>query len=244
MSESDRGRVALASLMDAREYFRNPVNVALLVTIPYLFVYFYGAIVEHVVQNLPEEYAEFISVPEAYAMGAFFGAAVLTGLVGFYMVTGARAADRRLVVAGYRPLQVVAGRILTILVVALALNGITMLILSFFEQPRFPLAVLAATLVGSTIYGFIGVVVGSFMEEFEGSITLFWIITLDVGISFQLGETGSAAGNLFPGYHPNQVMVKGVTEGTFAAESFLLSLVYALCALAVAVAVFHREAST
>lgn len=244
MKGSDRGRIALAFIMDAREYFRNPVNIGLLVTIPLLFIYFYGAIVENVIQNLPEEFAEFISIAEAYAMGAFFGAAVLTGLVGFYMVTGARAADRRLVVAGYGPLQVVTGRILTILVIALALNGITMLILSFFEQPRFPLAVFAAILVGSVIYGFLGVVVGSFMEEFEGSITLFWIIAMDVGISFQLGETGSPAANLFPGYHPNQVMVKGVTEGAFAAENFVLSVVYALFALAVAVAVFHREAST
>ncbi len=51
-------------------------------------------------------------------MGALWAASFLTGIMGFFMMVGARAADRRLVPAGYAPMEVVALRFATVALLA------------------------------------------------------------------------------------------------------------------------------
>ena len=97
------------------DYARKPLNLALLVLVPVVLVFVWGPTL-----------ADFSKLSggagdprriEAATSG--WAAAALAGLAGFFQVTGARSADRRLAAAAHRTAPVVVGRLGASLALAL-----------------------------------------------------------------------------------------------------------------------------
>ena len=92
-------RLSTPLAMFVREYYRNVMNLVLLVVIPVLLVLSFGSALSRLADVLPDVT---LTRDMGQSLGALWSAAFLTGLTGFFMMVGARAADRRLVRAGSR----------------------------------------------------------------------------------------------------------------------------------------------
>lgn len=187
----------------ALDYARRPLNLVLLVAVPVVLVFVWGATLADF-SKLVGGTADPVHVEAATAGWA---TAVLAGLGGFFQVTGSRAADRRLAAAGRRTAPVIAGRLGTsagLAVVAAAGGLVALAARSGIDDP--PRAVAATLLIGF-IYLALGVLVGTVVRsEMNGAllITLVWI--LDVFLGPALSSGSSAVTRLFPMHFPTLVL--------------------------------------
>jgi len=123
-------RVAVATRMGFREQARRPLLLALLVGLPFFFITRAIAQTEELPRaiGLPGGGTVLTNMRDIHGADmAAITVAFLAGLVGVFVMQSARQADRRLVLAGFRPLQAVAPRLLvlaaaTALVLAVSLT--------------------------------------------------------------------------------------------------------------------------
>ena len=157
------GMVARRALLD---YARKPLNLVMLVLVPVVLVFVWGPTM-----------ADFSKLSggsgnprRIEAATAGWAAAALAGLAGFFQITGAREADRRLAAAAHRTAPVVAGRLSASLGLALLAAAGGLVALAARVGIKDPLRAIAATVVVAVIYLAFGVLVGTFVKsEMNGS---------------------------------------------------------------------------
>lgn len=174
---------ALASLVARRgvlDYARRPLNLALLIVVPVVIVFVWGA-----------SLADFSKLlggsgngPQIEAATAGWAAAALAGLAGFFQTTGSRLADRRLAAAGRGAGRVVAGRLAASFLLALlaAVGGLAALAARTGIDD--PVRVVVTTITIAVIYLAIGALVGSLVRtEMNGAlvVTLIWVFDVILG---------------------------------------------------------------
>ncbi|MFP5487932.1 MAG: ABC transporter permease, partial [Acidimicrobiia bacterium] len=98
------------------EYARRPLNVALLIVVPIVFVTLSAGALADFADILAGDGA---TAGEVEAATAAWAAAVLAGVAAFFHVSQSRDADRRLAAAGLGAARVVASRLVSTLVLAL-----------------------------------------------------------------------------------------------------------------------------
>jgi hypothetical protein len=84
----------------------------------------------------------------------------LAGLAGLFVALGSSEGDRRLVLAGYRPLEVLAARLGVIVFAALLTTGASLAVTGASFTPSDWLTFAAANVLVAVTYGMIGVLVG------------------------------------------------------------------------------------
>src|SRR4051812_45314240 len=99
----------------AREQLRAPFTLALIVTVPVLFVLAAASTLSDFADALGGKLAGTAAV----ALGAGWAAAFLSGALGFFSAVSAHDADRRLSLAGLGPGRVATSRIAAALLLAL-----------------------------------------------------------------------------------------------------------------------------
>ena len=216
-------RVATATRLVFREQRRRPLLVVLLVVLPFFFI------TRAIAQT--EELPRAIGLPGGGSVvttmrdihGADMAAitiAFLAGLVGMFTMQSARQADRRLVIAGFRPAEALAPRVLvvaaaTALVVAVSL-GVTAL--SFTPELWAPF-IDGNALVG-LIYAQLGAVAGAAVGKVGATYLVLFGAMLDLGIvqnpMFGSGEP-PGWGVALPGYGPGRVIVDAAFSSEFHA---------------------------
>jgi ABC-2 type transport system permease protein len=101
------GRIAIATRLGFREQARRPLLLVLLVVLPFFFITPASANTEAIPRQigLPGGGTVLTTMREIHgATMAAITVAFLAGLCGAFVMRSARQADRRLVVAGYRPI--------------------------------------------------------------------------------------------------------------------------------------------
>ena len=99
----------------------------------------------------------------------------------YFQVSGARAPDRRLVLAGLSPARLVAARLSTGLILALAASAAALLALAARSGIDTPARVLAGTVMFAVIYLAIGALVGAMVPSpVNGTVLIRFIWILDV----------------------------------------------------------------
>lgn len=241
-------RVATATRLELRELARRPLLLVLLVALPFFFIT--RAIATTVPQPrtvpLPGGGEVLSNMQDVHgATMAAITIAFLAGLCGLFIMQSAREADRRLVVAGFSPAEVVVPRLALIG----ATTGIVVLVslvvtaLSFTPQ-QWPSFVGANLLIGLT-YASIGAIAGVAFGRLGGTYFMLFLPMIDLGIA-QTPMFGDGAPDgwttLLPGYGGGRVLVDASFASSFhAGVDLLVGIGWAVVALAAVVVVLTRS---
>ncbi|PWI12589.1 hypothetical protein DI272_44015 [Streptomyces sp. Act143] len=166
----------------------------------------------------------------------------LATLAGLFAVLDARTADRRLALAGFHPLTLLAARLTVIALGALAATGAALAVTAtVFDAAQWPWHIAANTLIALT-YALIGVLLGPLFGRVGGVLIAFLLPFIDLGIeqSPMLRPTPPAWAHALPGYGAGRVLTDAaLTPGFDETGSLLIALTW-LAGLALAVTLLFR----
>jgi hypothetical protein len=240
-------RVATATRLGFREQARRPVLLVLLVVVPFFFITRAVAATEPDPRRigLPGGGGVLTTMRDIHgAMMVAITVAFLAGLCGAFVMRSAQFADRRLVVAGFRPIEALLPR-LAVLAAATAVAlvvSLTVTALSF-DPASWPVFVLGNLLVGLS-YACIGALAGAALGQLGATYVVLFIAMLGMGIlqNPMFGDgTPSGLAYLFPDYGAARLVIEGGFAGAFNAWGQLALAGGWLLALIAAVAWVMRR---
>jgi len=235
-----------------REYRRSPALWVLLLGLPLLFISASIAITPD--EPTPVDLVDAgVTTTSMWSMADVHGAvmvpitvAFLAGLAGLFVVLGSAQADRRLVVAGFRPREVLASRLAVIVAAAVLVSGVSLAVTAADFTPRQWFPFVAATVLVALTYAMIGVVLGPLLGRLGGLYAMFVLPFLDVGIAqnvmFDAAPPGW--GVWLPARGAVRLLVDGAFTSTMDVTGALpLALGWLAVTGAAAVLVFRRMTS-
>lgn len=160
------------------DYVRNPVNVVVLVLVPVVFVMVAAGSMADAAKLLGG------AGPSVETAAAGWAAGFVAGVAMYFQVRSARAADRRLVLAGLRPARLVAARAVAGLTIALLASAAAFAALAVRTGIDAPWRVAAGTVMFAAIYLAIGAAAGVLLRSpVNGTvlILLVWIVDIFFG---------------------------------------------------------------
>lgn len=209
------GRVLTATRLGFREQARRPLLLVLLVVLPFFFITRAIARTEATPRRigLPGGGEVLTTMKDLHgASMVTITVAFLAALCGAFVMRSAQSADRRLVVAGYRPIEAVLPRlaVLTaatalVLIVSLAVTALS------FTPASWPAFVAGNLLVG-LMYACIGALAGALLGSLGATYLVLFLAMLGIGIlqnpMFGDGTPGGLA-YVLPDYGAGRVLIDG-----------------------------------
>lgn len=234
-------RVAVATRLGFREQARRPLLLVLLVGLPFFFITRAIAQTEELPRTigLPGGGEALTNMRDIHGANmAAITIAFLAGLVGVFVMQSARQADRRLVVAGFRPHEALAPRLLVLAAATALVLAVSIAVTALSFAPKQWLPFIAGNLLVGVIYALLGALAGAAVGALGATYLMLFGAMLDLGI-VQNPMFGSGAppdwGALLPGYGPGRIIVDAAFSADFHAWGALaVSLAWTL-ALAVGV---------
>lgn len=219
------------------EYVRRPMNTALLVLVPLIFVALAAdAIADFAGIVGGVEDASLLAAPTAGWAAAF-----LAGVAGFFHVLGSRSADRRLAHAGMGPIRVLTARVASGVVLALLASAAALVALGISTGLGDPLRAISGTVLFATIYLGLGVAVGAIVRsDVNGSLVVIFVWMLDVFLGPAMGGGGAWVTRLFPSHFVTLVMLDSASGHGGPIGDLGWALMWAVGAMVVAGIVFSR----
>jgi len=176
-------RIGTAFASGLREYARTPVLLALLVFLP---AYFVGVLVLLLPESsVPVEMAGrgVVAVPSSELYGVLLvplTSALVGGIAGLFLMSAARSADARLVIAGFRPVQLLAARVGLLTVAGAVAAGVALGVLSVEVVPERVGWFLVASVLAGLTYGLVGTLAGLVLSRLAGVYLLLFAPMVDV----------------------------------------------------------------
>ena len=242
------GRVQLATRLGFREQARRPLLVVLLVVVPLLFISRAIAVTEDAPRlvGVPGGGAVLTTMRDVHgAMMAAITVAFLAGLCGAFVMRSARQADRRLVVAGYRPMEAVLPRLAVLAAGTVLVLAVSLAITSPSFTPSSWPAFAAGTLLVGLTYACLGALAGSLLGQLGATYLILFTAMLGMGIlqnpMFGDGTPGGAA-VVLPEYGAARVIIDAAFAPGFHAWGELALAAAWVAALGIAVALVLRRA--
>lgn len=175
------------------DYARNPVNPLVLVLVPVVFVV--------VAAGSMAEAAKLLggTGPSVETAAAGWAAGFLAGIALYFQLREARAADRRLVLAGLPSARLVAARVTTGLALAVLASAAALVALSARTGIDQPWRVAAGTLMFAVIYLAIGSVTGVLVRNpVNGTVLILFVWIMDVFFGPAVGSPDRLATRWLP----------------------------------------------
>lgn len=234
-------RVVVATQLGFREQARRPLLLVLLVGLPFFFIT--RAIVQ--TEQLPRS----IGLPGGGEVltnmrdihGADMAAitvAFLAGLIGVFVMQSARQADRRLVVAGFRPREALTPRLLVLGAGAVLVVAVSVAVTALSFTPKLWAPFILGNLLAGLIYAMLGALAGAAVGKLGATYLILFGAMLDLGIvqnpMFGTGDP-SAWGTVLPGYGPGRMILDAAFSSQFHAWGALAIAAGWTVALGVAV---------
>ena len=136
--------------------------------------------------------------------------AFLAGLVGVFVMQSARQADRRLVVAGFRPYQALAPRLLVLAATTTLVLAVSLAVTALSFAPSLWAPFVVGNLLVGLIYAMLGALAGAVVGKLGARYLLLFGAMLDLGVvqnpMFGSGEP-PAWGIALPGYGSARVII-------------------------------------
>ena len=178
------------------DYARNPVNLLILVLVPAGFVAGAAGSLAEISRLLSGTNAPGATVQ---TVTAGWAAAFIAALAAYFQVRAARAADRRLVLAGLPARRLAAARAITGLALALLASAAAVITLEARTGTGHPARVLAGTFMFAVIYLAIGALIGTLVSSpVNGTVLIFFVWFTDVMFGPVFGSPTRAVGRVFP----------------------------------------------
>ena len=233
-----------------REYRRNRVLWALLVVVPAVFI---GMAIMITVDMpgpiaLVEGDRHFVALLSQRRMHAAtmvpITSAFLAGIAGLFVVTESASGDRRLVLAGLRTREVLAGRVGVIGAATVLTTAVAIAVSGTWYAPRQWLVFSFANLLIALTYAMIGVLVGPITGRIGGLYLILMLAFIDVGLgqSVMFSEGPPTWGAFLPARGASQMMIDGAFTVNFdRLRALLLALAWLAALITSAAAVFHHR---
>ncbi|MEQ1874570.1 MAG: ABC transporter permease [Ilumatobacteraceae bacterium] len=247
-----RGTTRWIAVLQAgmREYRRNRVLWALLVVVPAVFI----GMAIMITVDMPgpialvegdRHFVELISQRRMHAATMVpITSAFLAGIAGLFVVTESSGGDRRLVLAGLRTREVLAGRVGVIGAATVLTTAVAIAVSGSWYAPSQWLVFASANLLIALTYAMIGVLVGPITGRIGGLYLILMLAFIDVGLgqSVMLADGPPAWGTYLPARGASQMMIDGAFTANFDRLGALLLAVAWLAAFsAAATVVFHHR---
>ena len=176
-----------------RDYARNSTNLVVLVLVPVVFVLVAADSLADAARLLGGNGAALEEATAAWAAG------FLAAVAMYFQVSAARDTDRRLLLCGARPATLVAARLLTGSVLALAATAVALVVLAVRAPPDHPLRLVVGTAMFALVYLGIGAAVGSVARDpVNGTVVVLFIWILDVFFGPTLSSPDSPITRVVP----------------------------------------------
>lgn len=232
-------RVALATRLALRDQLRRPLLLVLLVGLPFFFITRAIAATEPKPRliGLPGGVDVLTTMRDIH--GANMGAitvAFLAGLCGVFLMQAALDADRRLVVAGFRPFEAVAPRAIVLVLLTLLIVGVSAAVTALSFTPRAWVWFAVADLAIGLTYGSLGALAGAALGRLGATYLILFAAMLDLGIAqnpmFGSGVPATWA-HFLPGYGAGRVLIDGSFSAQFhAGPELALAIAWSIAAMA------------
>lgn len=233
-----------------REYRRNRVLWVLLVAVPAVFI---GLAIGVTLDKpspvaLVEGSRHFTGLLSERRLHAAtmvpVAAAFLAGLTGLFVITGSAAGDRRLVLAGFRSGEVLAGRLGIISAATVLSTAVAVTVSGVWYPPQQWLVFVAANLLIALTYAMLGVLLGPLVGRLGGLYLILVLAFIDVGLgqSIMVPPGPPAWGAFLPARGAARVLIDGAFTGRFdELGALLLGVAWLGAFTAVTVVVFRRR---
>lgn len=243
------GQLLTGLRMGWHDWRRTPVLWVLLALVPTVFILLSDAITPHgrtptAIREAGVKVIAMVDPAEMHA-GTMAPVAVasLAALVGIYVVLDARAADRRLALAGQRPAVLLATRLTMVLTATGVATAVSLAVTAtVFDASNWGVYISGIALLAVT-YSLIGVLLGPIFGRVSGTFMAFLLPFLDLGIgqSPMLRGEPAAWAQWLPGYAGTRVMIDGaLTNGFDEATTLVIGLGW-ISALLLATTTLLRE---
>lgn len=236
-----------ATRLGFHEQARRPLLLVLLVLLPFFFITRAIARTEPTPRllGLPGGGEILTTMKDAHgASMVTITVAFLAALCGAFVIHSAQSADRRLIVAGYRPIEAILPRLAVlatatavVLTVSLAVTALS------FTAASWPAFIAGNLLVGLT-YACIGALAGAALGQLGATYLVLFLAMLGTGIlqNPMFGDgTPGGLGYAFPDYGANRIVIDGAFSSTFHAWTELAISLGWLAVLGLAVAWLLRR---
>jgi len=213
------GRILAVAEAQARDLTRRRAAMALLVILPLAFYL-----------STPSE-DEFALVAGSIGMAWAVAAGAL------FLALASRRIDPRLVLAGYRPIEVLAGRLLLLEGLALVLVVLFSALMVGLSAPPDPGALVLAVGLAGLVAVPLGLAVAAvFPRELEGALTLIAVVGIEMGL-----PVDSGLAPFLPLWGPLQLVevARGAADGL--ALPTLHALAYTAALLVMSAALWWRR---
>ena len=241
------GRVATATRLGFREQARHPLLLVLLVVLPFFFITRAIARSEPTPRllGLPGGGDVLTNMKEVHgASMVTITVAFLAALSGVFIMRSAGSADRRLVVAGFRPVEAILPRLAVLTAATGVVLSVSLVVTAFsFTPASWPAFIVGNLLVGLTS-ACIGALAGAALDQLGATYVVLFLAMLGTGIlqnpMFGDGTPGGLA-YAMPDYGAGRVVVDAAfSPGFHAWSEAALSLGW-LAVLGLAVTVVLRR---
>lgn len=237
------GHVTTAVSMGVREFRRTPVLLGLLAFLPAYFVGVFVVLVpDDDVQLLLDGTPVSIQIPAfAAAFMTPLTVAVLSGIVGLFLVQTSRAADDRLRLAGYSTPALILSRVGILGLGSIVVTAVSMVVALRTFSPNSLGMFVAATLLVGLSYGIIGVIVGIVFDRLGGVYVMLFAPMVDV-LMFQNPLATDMPGwtRLLPSHYATNVLFDAAFSTGIETGEFVSAAAYAVALLTAGMVVFHR----
>lgn len=240
--------LAAALWADVRQYRRNRVLWVLLAAVPALFVALAAAqtptsLVPVSLIDGARHLTAMVSMRQIHA-GEMAGvaSALLAGIAGLFVVTGSAPGDRRLVLAGFRPRQVLVGHLGVIVGAAVATSAVSLAVSALFFSPQLWAEYAGAGLLIALTYAMIGVLLGPLTGRLGGLYVILLLAIVDTGYgqTVMFHPLPPTWGAFLPGHGAGRLLLDGsFTRGFEQYGSLALALAWLAGLTAAAVIVFE-----
>ena len=233
-----------------RDYRRNRVLWVLLVMVPVMFIALAAAQTPTRPMTVAllegtRRFTAMISLRQIHAGEmANIASALLAGVAGLFVVTGSTDGDRRLVLAGLRPRQVLAGHLGVIAGAALLTSAVSLAVSAAFFSPRFWAEYAGADLLIALTYAMVGVLLGPLVGRLGGLYLLLLLSIVDVGYgqTVMFNPLPPAWGAVLPSHGAARLLVDGsFTSGFEQYRQLLLALGWLAVLSAAAIVIFRHQ---
>lgn len=218
-------------------FMREPSNFVLLLVLPVFVIEGFG----QAMASYPE-LPSMATTPmqSGKIVGAAFSTAFLAGIFSLYQTLSAKAADGRLIHAGYSSKSLLAVRATAVVIVDVSIAALSFALLSRSISPDDPAAAFVFLLAGGIVYSLVGVLVGVLSPGlFEGSLVVLLVADIDAFLGSGMVQADASL-PIFPLHYPYKLFESAFVTGQYSTANGVLGLLYITVLGLLTVVVFER----
>jgi hypothetical protein len=242
-------RFAAALRAAMRDYRRNRVLWALLLVVPVFFVALAAGQTPTTLMPVSlldgaQHFTAMLSLRQIHgAEMASIASALLAGIAGLFVVTGSADGDRRLVLAGYRPREILAAHLAVVAGAAVVVTVVSLAVSAVFLSQQLWVEYAGAGLLIALTYAMVGVLLGPVVGRLGGLYTLLLLSMVDVGYgqTVMFKPVPPTWGAFLPARGAGRLLLDGAFTTSFEQYGHLLLALAWLAALTAAAALTFRH---